>query len=218
MVLDSILPSTVAVREQVGARRCAAPLFPEEKLSVVGAVAERREEFAAGRLCAREALARLGVGPRPIPSGSDRAPVWPSGYVGSVTHCPGYVAAAVARCRDHAAIGIDAEIDAPLPEGVLELVANEQERQLLSGLGAGRSPAWDRLLFSAKEAVFKACYQLTGRSLGFEDADLDIDVAGAFRASLAPAHEVDSMAALQGRWMAGGGLILTAIAVDPIAP
>jgi 4'-phosphopantetheinyl transferase EntD len=86
-------------------------------------------------------------------------------------------------------------------------------------LGGVRSPAWDRLLFSAKEAVFKACYQLTGRRLGFEDADLEIDVgAGAFRASLAPAGKVGAMAALHGRWMADGGLLLTAIAVDPIAP
>jgi 4'-phosphopantetheinyl transferase EntD len=221
-MLGSILPSAVAVGEQVGPRRCAAPLFPDEEQSVAGAVAERREEFAAGRSCAREALARLGVGPQPIPSGSDRAPVWPYGYVGSVTHCPGYVAAAVARRRDHVAIGIDAEIDAPLPEGVLELVSNEEERRrlpALPALGGVGSPAWDRVLFSAKEAVFKACYQLTGRRLGFEDAYLEIDVgAGAFRAGLAPGGDAGAMTALQGRWMVGRGLILTAIAVDRNAP
>src|SRR5437868_12446432 len=86
-----------------------AVLFPEEEPAVAKAVDKRRREFTTVRWCAREALAGLGMPPVPIMRGEKGAPRWPDGVVGSMTHCDGYRAAAVAKARDIAALGIDAE-------------------------------------------------------------------------------------------------------------
>ena len=87
-----------------------------------------------------------------------------------MTHCAGYRAAAVARSGDLAAVGIDAEPHAPLPPDVLELVARPEERVELTALEEARPDLhWDRILFSAKEAVFKAWFPLTRRWLDFTD-------------------------------------------------
>ena len=104
-------------------------LYPEESAAVARAVAVRRLEFARGRGCAREALAALGVAAGPIPVGPEREPVWPSGVVGSITHCEGFVAAVVARAADLRAIGLDVETAAPVGEDVGARVVHASERR-----------------------------------------------------------------------------------------
>ena len=145
--------------------------------------------------------------------------------MGSIAHCAGYCAAAVARAQDLVTIGLDAEPNAPLPGGVLELISQPAERARLRELAAA-SPGtgWDRLLFCAKEAVYKAWFPLTGRWLGFADADITIDATdGTFSARLLVPAPVLNGAPLAGgftgRWLASDDLILTAIAVPAlIAP
>ena len=161
-------------------------LFPEEEALLARAVDKRRREFATARDCARGALAALGVAPVPILRGERGAPQWPPGIVGSITHCAGYRAAAVARASDVLTIGLDAEPDEMLPDGVLGSVSLPGERERLRDLAAAApGTCWDRLLFSAKESVYKAWFPLTGRWLGFEDADITIDAAdGTFEARL----------------------------------
>jgi len=194
-------------------------LFPEEEALVARAVEKRRHEFATARNCAHRALARLGVAPAPIVRGERGAPQWPAGIVGSITHCAGYRAAAVARARDMLTIGIDAEPDEVLPEGVLDLVSLPDERARLREL-ADTAPdtCWDRLLFSAKEAVYKAWFPLAGRWLGFDEADITLSAAdGTFEARLlVPAPEVEGfqLRGFTGRWLASHGLILTAVALQ----
>jgi 4'-phosphopantetheinyl transferase EntD len=140
------------------------------------------------------------------------SPRWPDGVVGSMTHCDGYRAAAVARAADLAALGIDAEPHGPLPDGVLDAVAREEELAMLDGLRrAAPGVHWDRLLFSAKESVYKAWFPVTGRWLGFEDASLAFDRGGTFRARILV--DDSPFAAFEGRWATGGGLAVTAIAV-----
>ena len=75
-------------------------LFPAEEVLVAKAVESRRHEFATARNCAHRALALLGEAPAPIVRRERGAPQWPAGIVGSITHCAGYRAAAVARARD----------------------------------------------------------------------------------------------------------------------
>jgi 4'-phosphopantetheinyl transferase EntD len=192
-----------------------AALFPEEREHIAQAVAKRRAEFAAVRRCARQALRELGFPPVPILPGEQREPTWPEGVVGSMTHCAGYCAAAVARAGEVPALGIDAEVHAPLPEGVLDLISLPSERDRMAALAA-HAPAevhWDRVLFSAKESVYKAWFPLTRRWLGFEQADIDLRPDGTFTARLTPAEE-DSAAAprgFAGRWAVSGGLTATAI-------
>ena len=85
------------------------PLQPAEAVAVSGAAPKRKSEFRAGRAAARIALASLGHPRAVVTKGADRAPIWPRGFVGSISHSPGYCAAAVGRWADVAAIGFDVE-------------------------------------------------------------------------------------------------------------
>lgn len=214
-MIEEILPAGVASREAFD-DAVPAVLPPDEAVAVDRAVAKRRREFTTGRWCARAALADLGAAPASIPRGDDGAPRWPDGVIGSITHCPGYRAAVVARVGRLRAIGVDAETHDPLPAGVIDLVASGPERDHLRRLATGTPVHLDRLLFSAKESVYKAWYPLAGRWLGFEDAAVTIDVAaGRFTARLlVPGPRLDGaeVTGFAGRWLVRGGLVLTAVA------
>jgi 4'-phosphopantetheinyl transferase EntD len=174
-VLEHILPPAVVAVETFQDEPHAV-LFPEEEAVIARAVGKRRREFTSGRACARAALARLGVPPAPLLPGPRGAPRWPDGITGSITHCAGYRAAGVARTRDVAALGLDAEPDEALPDGVLPVIAREGERSRIARLEVtAPGVSWGRLLFSAKESVYKAWFPLTGRWLGFDQADIAID-------------------------------------------
>ncbi len=192
----------------------AAVLFPAEAALLVNAVAKRRREFATVRHCARLALAELGVAPAPILPGVGGAPVWPDGIVGSMTHCAGYRAAAVGHTSQVGGIGIDAEEHGPLPEGVLGLVSSAGERAHLAELASARPEVhWQRLIFSAKEAVYKVWSPRTGTWLGFEDAEVSFDpVAETFTARVLVPGPLPT---LTGRYRVEDGIVVTAIALPP---
>lgn len=218
-VLAELLPPEAGVAEVFGDSGPAG-LLPEEEAIVAGASSRRRREFATGRYCAHQALAKLGVTGKPVLTGANREPLWPAGIVGSITHCPGYWAAAVARDDEYASIGIDAEPNLPLPARVLEVIALPQEVARLPALAAaGPRVCWDRLLFCAKESVFKAWFPVTGRWLGFSDADVVIERAGAtFTATLlalGPQPGDGVPGTLAGRLAVSRGLLLTAVTVPP---
>jgi 4'-phosphopantetheinyl transferase EntD len=217
-MIAEIVPTNVAVAEAFDDFE-PVNLFPAEKAVIAKAVDNRRSEFATARRCARVALAKLGLPPVPIVPGLRGAPQWPAGVVGSITHCAGYRASAVARSRDIITIGLDAEPHDTLPHGVLAAVASADERARLAVLtGAVPYVHWDRLLFSAKESVYKAWFPLTNRWLGFEDAHVDLHpVDGTFTARL----QVEGLTAddavpggFEGRWIVSGGLIITIIVVS----
>ena len=195
-----------------------APLFPQEEAMVERAVEKRRREFATARTCAREALAELGEPAKPILSGPKGEPLWPAGVIGSITHCDGYRACAVARSSRLSALGVDAEPALPLPEGLLGDIALPPERAMLLRL-AQEAPGmpWDRLLFSIKESVYKAWFPLAERWLGFEDATVAIDARErTFEARLlvrGPQLAGRELRGFRGRWLASEGLLLAAIAV-----
>ena len=214
-MLAEILPPQVAVAEAVEDPPQAA-LFPEEEERIARAVPSRQREFGTGRWCARQALAALGQPPVAIPSGARGAPSWPDGITGSITHCAGYRAAAVARAQDVESIGVDAEPNEPIPGDVLRLVADDAERAWVTELlAAAPAVSWDRLLFSAKESVYKAWYPLTGRWLDFSEASLTVDAAARTFAArlLVPATRPDGrpLAGFTGRWLARDGLLVTVI-------
>ena len=181
------------------------------------AVDKRRQEFTTARACARAALASLGFAPVPIVRGPGGAPPWPPGVVGSITHCAGYRASAVAWAADIVTIGVDAEPDGPLPGGVLGIVSFAGERTHLAALAAAvPGLSCDRLLFSAKESVYRAWFPLTGRWLGFEEAEVAISPDGRFSARLmvpGPVLDGKELTVFDGRWLARKGRIVTTIAV-----
>lgn len=231
-LLTRLLPDDVMVSE-LFTDPPDVVLFPQEAEVVAGAVEARRREFATVRRCARIALARLGVAPGPIlparegPPWAHRAPKWPDGVVGSMTHCDGYRAAAVARRSAVASVGVDAEPNAPVPDGVAELVVLPEERGILERLVAAEPAiAWDRLLFSAKESVFKAWYPLTGRWLDFSECVIEPDPdRGTFTGTLkvpGPVVSGKRIDRFEGRWHSlageGPGHLATAVVVRGRGP
>jgi 4'-phosphopantetheinyl transferase EntD len=196
-------------------------LFPAEEDVIRRAVEKRRREFATARRCAREALAVLGYPAAPLLPGERGAPVWPVGVVGSIAHCAGYRTAVVARADQMWTVGVDAEPDEPLPADVLPAIALPQEMAHLERLrGVQRDVHWDRLLFSAKESVYKAWFPLTRRWLDFQDAVIEMSPStGRFEARLLVTAKPGgrALAGFSGRFLAAGNLLITAIAVPQVA-
>jgi 4'-phosphopantetheinyl transferase EntD len=214
-MLELILPAGVESEERFG-QASGGVLFPEEEKIIADAVPARRREYAAVRSCARSCLGRLGYAPVPILPGLGGAPTWPAGVLGSMTHCTGYTAAAVAHDRQICAIGIDAEPDAPLPDGVLHLVATPAEQDRLAIVQPEPdSPNWDRLLFSAKEAIYKAWFPLAGDWLDHQQAEIHFHPPEAtFTAQLSRDNLIINdrhIHHLQGRWARERGILVTAL-------
>jgi len=213
-MIGELLPGAVTVAATTG--DIDTELAPAEQAVVGNAIDKRRVEFVTGRALARQALRRIGVEAASIASGPKGDPVWPAGIVGSITHCAGYRACAVARAEEVGSVGIDAEVHAPLPGGVLEDVASLLEQQRLRA-AAREGLHLDRVLFSAKEAVYKAWFPLAGRWLGFEDVDMEIGLHDGTWAGrlLVPGPLVGDvpLAGFGGRWAVRSGIVLTAVTV-----
>ncbi|MFF8911271.1 4'-phosphopantetheinyl transferase family protein [Streptomyces olivaceoviridis] len=198
-------------------------LLPEEHAVVAAAVEKRRREFTTVRALARTAMHALGCPPAPVLPNRRGAPGWPEGLVGSMTHCDGYRAVALARAVDVIAVGIDAEPDAPLPEGVLAAVSLPAERAWISDLTAARAEvSWDRLLFSIKESIFKAWYPRTRYELGFEQAEVTVcPQSHTFTCRLILPEQAPPSSWLtdtRGRWLVRDGLLVTSLAVPAGRP
>jgi|JI10StandDraft_1071094.scaffolds.fasta_scaffold19283_4 4'-phosphopantetheinyl transferase EntD len=209
MSLRALLPASCAVVEHAGPWP-AATLLPDEARDLGPVAAPRRAEFAAGRACARAALVALALPPDPIGRGPDRAPRWPTGVRGSITHCVDHVAAAVTRAATCLTLAIDAEPNQPLPADVLAMIASDAERAHLAQAPRG-AVCWDRLLFSAKESVYKAWHPVAGSWLGFEDVEVELaPAAGTFVATIGAPGPLPRLA---GRFAATPTHVFTAIHV-----
>ncbi len=159
--IRATLPAGIAVAV---ADPKAAPsgLLPGEVL--VNPVATRLAEFAAGRRAARGAMAMLGMVPTAIPHGADRAPCWPQGVVGSISHTDQLCLAIVGHSGDWAGLGMDLEHDRPLdPELWPEILRPDEFARVRSLPDHGRGSA-AMAVFVAKEAAYKAQYP-TSRTL-----------------------------------------------------
>ena len=218
-LLAGVLPGFIdalAAAEMYSDPKELAPL-PEEESLIARSVAKRRSEFITVRYCARQALVDLGMEPVPILKGEKGEPRWPDGIVGSLTHCEGFRGAAVGRSEEVRSLGIDAEPHGVLPDGVLDAISLPAERHEMQALPAGVH--WDRVLFCAKEATYKAWFPLTRRWLGFEDAHIAFEVDGSGQSgTFTSAIFIDPAAlsgppltALSGRWSVSNGIALTAI-------
>lgn len=215
--LATLLPPWVAVAHS---RDDDAPdgdlgVHPGEEPALARAVPQRRREFIVARACARQALRRLGAPAGAIPKGPAGEPQWPPGVVGSITHCAGYAAAAVARRSQLLTLGVDAEPHERLPDGVLALLASAAEiAHLDTLLAADPWVHWGRLLFCAKEAIYKAWYPVQQRWLGFEDADVRLSPDGSFRSRLLiPPAAAGPFAQCRGRWALDGDVLIAAVSL-----
>lgn len=166
--IRTLLPQTVVIKE----RRIPgdpAELHPAEAEHVARAVPKRVAEFAAGRTCARAALAEFGVREFTLRAAPDRQPLWPEQFIGSITHTAGFCAAAVAPRASMLAIGLDTEIVGAPTEDIWPTIARPEELAWLQSLPAIERPAAITLLFAAKEALYKCQYPLVGEWLDFHD-------------------------------------------------
>ncbi|HVT36810.1 MAG TPA: 4'-phosphopantetheinyl transferase superfamily protein [Nevskiaceae bacterium] len=175
-----------ALLEGSAQREAQWPLLGDESLAVEQAGDRRRADFAAGRACARAALAQLGVAPVAIPVNDDRSPRWPDGYTGSITHTCSCAAAVAAPLRSVRALGLDAENCVDFDGTLVADVCTLRERAWLDTLAPAQRNAAATLLFSAKEAFYKCQYALTRRWLEFHEVTLEAN-HGSLQLRLAPA-------------------------------
>jgi 4'-phosphopantetheinyl transferase EntD len=163
----------------------AEPLFPDEEQAVARAVEKRRVEFALGRTAARRALSALGVPAGPLLQNKDRSVEWPERAWGSITHADGICAAVATLRAHHAGIGIDAELRGRVKRELWNHIATGPEQAWLAEPAeASEQDARATLLFSAKEAFYKAQFCASRGWVGFHDAQLCFDDAGQFEVEL----------------------------------
>ncbi|GHJ10292.1 4'-phosphopantetheinyl transferase [Micromonospora humidisoli] len=212
--MRDLLPATVSVAV-AGTADWVGELLPEERAGLgERAVERRRRDFTAGRVCARRAMTALGLPATPVPAAPNRAPVWPDGLVGTITHTRDYCAAAVARRADLRAVGMDAERQRDLNPGVRRMILHPEEEDRLARLPGGVN--WPIVVFSAKETVYKVWHPVVGSWLDFLDASVDLDPdAGVFTARIDPARVsaatvADPPTVVTGRFAVEDDLVRTA--------
>lgn len=214
-MIDSLLPEGIAAVRADAEVAASAP-HPDELERAETMGPRRRHEFLLGRACARRALSQLGVEGFALLSDVDRAPVWPDGIVGSITHSGDFCAAVVARRVDFVGLGIDAAAAAPLSERTVDRITNDRERAQLEALPSMEPSLWGMLLFSAKESLYKCYFPNTRTFLGFRDAEVEIDPdATSFRARLCrkDAPSLSGMRDFRGRFYIDRDHIITALAI-----
>ena len=149
------------------------PLPPEELAATERMTAGRRQEFSAGRAHARTVLQRLGLDSPVVPVGADRSPRWPRGFVGSISHAGELVLAVAASCTRVRALGVDLEPGLPLDNDLVNRICRPEE---LSRLAASAEPLRQaKLIFSAKESVYKCVAPQMGIFLDFPDLEIIFD-------------------------------------------
>jgi 4'-phosphopantetheinyl transferase EntD len=206
--IAALFPAAVAAAELRTAGD-AASLLQAEKLGLERAATERVQEFAAGRMCARRALAAMGIEHFPLCAGPDRAPIWPTQVVGSITHTRGFCAAVVAQRSRFRGLGLDAEIVDAVQPRLWRSVCSASEWQLLMDLPEWQRPRAAALIFCAKEAFYKCMHSWHAR-LRFRDVSIDPQSwssdSGSLRAS------GPDLLALPGRYQFQGAMLAVGIA------
>ncbi|MEM6941124.1 MAG: 4'-phosphopantetheinyl transferase superfamily protein [Pseudomonadota bacterium] len=179
--LRTFLLSAFDVKVGVGIaapKKVQPPLYPIEAAHVAKATRKRRLEFAAGRAAARAALAELGRAAAPLPASPDRSPVWPLGTYGSISHTDRLCAAVATTSR--IGIGIDLEDAHPLAEDIMPMICTDKEQEMIRGPESARLA---KLIFSAKEAAYKAQYPVSKTLIGFDCLQVTLNlVSQAFEA------------------------------------
>lgn len=143
--------------------------YTEEGHHLASAVVARRNEFISGRRCARAALANVGHAPVAIPTDADGLPTWPTGAIGSISHSRGFCCAVAAPADDVLGLGVDLEKTTRLSARAMERVVHPLEANTV-----GEDQALGSLLFSAKEAFYKAQFPIWGALANFKDLALRI--------------------------------------------
>ncbi len=219
--LGLLIPGDVSLKlDQIG--NSTSALYPEEESIITRAALKRQREFRTGRLLARQALATLGAQETPILRGIDRAPIWPDGYLGSISHTQNLCAALAARRMDYCGIGIDVEFATPLKPDLYTLIGRQEEIEDFSTTVICGNQSIDRakLTFSIKEAFFKAYYPVTRCLLDFLDARVRISQSDTtFEVHIIPhASLFRQRRKFHGQWTVWCGHIISMILIKAMEP
>lgn len=201
------------------AANCRDRLEPEESALVRTASPAVRAAFSAGRCFAHEALSLIGAEHAPLlrtgpgAAGADRAPAWPAGFVGSLSHTSRHCAAIAARVSTHRAIGIDLEAPSRVTPKLLDRICTAQERAALDPMV---DPARAALHFAAREAFYKVWSPVARRSIGFRDVEVIAKGAGRFEVRVLEGVDVAPFESrtFPGYWDADGDLIAAVVLVQ----
>jgi 4'-phosphopantetheinyl transferase EntD len=190
-------------------------LHPGEQCFAAGMAPGRLLQFSHGRSCARTALAALGIEACAIGVGTQREPLWPTGITGSITHCEHRAAAAVGRAAHFLGVGLDLEEPGPLAPEIRGMICTPSEAAQLAALPA----SCGRLLFSAKESVFKCIWPVVQRFVDFPEVEVELQVRDRrFRATSGDRVLGPLVARLEGRYGETGGAWLTTAWISAGAP
>jgi 4'-phosphopantetheinyl transferase EntD len=217
-LLGDLFDASVAAYELLGSGD-AATLMPAEAASCEALRPGRLAEFAAGRQCARRALAAVGIMDFAITRNVDRTPRWPDSAVGSITHTVGFCGAVAASRSAYAGLGIDAEIIARVTPDIWRHAFTPDETARFESAPVEARELLAALAFSAKEAFYKCQYAVTGLWLDYCDVSVDSrsdgDGRGTF--SIRPANERARWSLRDrettGRYRTQDGLVVTGIAM-----
>ncbi len=151
-------------------------IYPEEQDCVPNVATKRYREFTAGRLCAREVLKKSGIDNFPLLVGNNREPLWPPGIVGSISHCRDNCIVVASRDKRIAGLGVDIENIAPLEEEITSLVCRQKEKQWITHVSEPGHPDWAKIIFSAKESVYKCLFPIKNIYLDFKEVQIEFDI------------------------------------------
>jgi 4'-phosphopantetheinyl transferase EntD len=169
----AILPPSSAL-EACRISACVQEPLPQEAPYISRAVKKRRQEFVAGRSCARSALTQLGFPPGAIRVGPSREPLWPEGVVGSITHDGDYCLAAAARSNHLRGIGIDLTESVELEPPLIDMICTTEERASAAALRHARMAPF-KTIFCVKESVYKCLFPLVRQFFDFRDVAVELD-------------------------------------------
>jgi 4'-phosphopantetheinyl transferase EntD len=210
-MIQSLFPPEVVTQEMM-VPTLMENLHPAERACIDRAALCRRLDFAGGRVCARRALAQLGIGAFPLLMGDKGEPVWPAGIVGSISHSGGRCAAAVTRRQRIQSLGLDLERLTEFEAGVTRLVCTVPELEWVQSLPEARRSTAVSLLFSAKECFYKCQFPLMRRWLDFHDVSIRVfPEDGEFEAAGPAGTTCTRVAFARGRYMLRDGYVITGL-------
>lgn len=189
-------------------------LEAEQSLLTDGVAPKRRTEIQAGRHAAHLAMEDLGFPASPVMRAPSRAPIWPTGLTGSISHNDVYAVSIVSKLSAYRSLGIDIEESEALDRDLWSVILHESE---LENLGNHPLPEAlsAKVVFSAKESLFKALFPLTGQFLDFQDVCVELDF-DRLEFNTSPARQgINIPSETQGSFHVSDEMILSLVRVLP---
>ena len=188
------------------------PLMGEEALAVNKAIEKRQKEYSAGRHLSRKLMEILDIQVCPLLRNTDRSPRWPQGMSGTITHTDEVCLVAAGRLPAKTFVGLDLEGSEPLGEDLLKFIVRQDE---LEQLPFDEVRRYAKLIFSAKEAFYKAQHPITQTMLDFLEVSLDLDIsADTFQVRVHHDCRFKLPKRIHGSWNWIGQFVLTGVRIE----